>query len=211
VSTDRADNPHAIDIERLLEDLDAPEIDAPEIDVPEIVVPTGAAASEDVDADAAAPVLPPAAPAPIASDDIDDVFAQMRDEAVRLTGDAGEGELKRALVLREAGDVDGCMAALERAARSPATAFAAASLLGRLHKERGAMTAAIEWFERAAEAPAPTPIEYHAVLYELAVGLEAGGETARALAVYLELQADAGSFRDVEERARRLAAAQGEG
>jgi hypothetical protein len=43
------------------------------------------------------------------------------------------------------------------------------------------------------------------VLYELADALESEGERARALAVWLELQTDAGSFRDVAARIDRLA------
>jgi hypothetical protein len=43
------------------------------------------------------------------------------------------------------------------------------------------------------------------VLYELADALESAGEPARALAVWLELQADAGVYRDVAARVDRLA------
>ena len=41
--------------------------------------------------------------------------------------------------------------------------------------------------------------------------LEASNETARALAVYLELRSDAGEFRDVSSRIQRLTRAQAEG
>ena len=59
--------------------------------------------------------------------------------------------------------------------------------------------------ECAAEAPAPTAEEGRALLYDLGVTLEETGETARALAVFLELQADAGDYRDVSRRIDRLA------
>jgi hypothetical protein len=49
------------------------------------------------------------------------------------------------------------------------------------------------------------------LLFELADGLEKAGEGARALAVLLELQADAGSYRDVDERIDRLAKVQARG
>ena len=42
----------------------------------------------------------------------------------------------------------------------------------------------------------------------LGVTLEEAGETARALGVFLELQADAEDYRDVSERAERLARVQ---
>jgi len=62
----------------------------------------------------------------------------------------------------------------------------------------------LEWLERASQAPAPTNDEAHQLLYELADGLEQVGEVARALAICLELQADAGSYKDVGERIDRL-------
>ena len=67
------------------------------------------------------------------------------------------------------------------------------------------MPEAIEWFERAAEAPAPSEDEGHALLYDLGTLVEASGDTSRALAVLLELQSDAGAYRDVAERVERLA------
>jgi hypothetical protein len=67
------------------------------------------------------------------------------------------------------------------------------------------MSEALHWCEHAAQAPAPTPNDYHALLFELAELLEAQGEIVRALAVCLELQADAGDYRDVAMRVDRLA------
>ena len=64
---------------------------------------------------------------------------------------------------------------------------------------------AVEWLERAAQAPAPTPDEGHRLLFDLAEALEHVGETARALAICMELQADAGNYRDVAARIDRLA------
>jgi tetratricopeptide (TPR) repeat protein len=95
-------------------------------------------------------------------------------------------------------------AALQAAARVPQFRFRAAAQLGRLSASRGDTRGAVEWLERAAEAPAPTPDEGFAVLYELADALDRLGEPARALAVFLELEADAGLFRDVRTRIEQL-------
>ena len=73
---------------------------------------------------------------------------------------------------------------------------------------RGETQRAVEWFERASESPAPTAEDGRALLYDLGVVLDGAGETARALAVFLELQADAGDYRDVPARIDRLARAQ---
>jgi lipopolysaccharide biosynthesis regulator YciM len=91
------------------------------------------------------------------------------------------------------------------AARAPTHRFEAASMLGRLYQKRNEMARAAEWLERAAEAPAPSAGEGRELLYDLGAILESVGEVARALAVFLELQADAGEYRDVAARVERLA------
>ena len=77
-----------------------------------------------------------------------------------------------------------------------------------MYRDRDKMPQALEWLERAAQAPAPNVDDGHQLLYELAEGLEQVGETARALAVLLELQADAGAYRDIEARIGRLSKVQ---
>jgi len=153
------------------------------------------------------------APAPAGSAaDLDGVFARLRDEvSARSVTDGAEAEYRRAMVLREAGDIDSCLVALEAASRAPRFRFAAASQLARLYLEQGQTARAIDWFERAAQAPAPTPEESHKLLYELAAALESVGEVARSLAVSMELQAEAGSYRDVAARIDRLTQAQARG
>ncbi len=151
-------------------------------------------------------------PAADRAPDLEDVFVQLRGEVSRKSMlETAESEYRRALALKAAGDLDGCVDALLVATRAPSLRFVAGSLLGRLYKERGQISDAIDWFERAAQAPAPSPAEYHELLFELLEGLEASGDVTRALAVGLELQADAGSYRDVDERVDRLAKVQARG
>jgi len=141
--------------------------------------------------------------------DIDAMFAQMRDQASRRSPmDEAEQHYQRALVFREVGDLDSCIPALEMASRAPRLRFATASLLARIFRDRGLIPQAVEWFEKAAEAPAPTAEEGYELLYDLSDALEKEGESARALAIALELQADAGAYRDVAERIDRLMEAQ---
>jgi hypothetical protein len=89
--------------------------------------------------------------------------------------------------------------------------FEAASTLGRLLRKHDDLAGAREWLERASEAPAPTPEEARELQYDFAVTLDDSGETARALAIFLELQADAGDYRDVPSRIDRLARVQSGG
>ena len=149
---------------------------------------------------ASQPPSPPARPA-----SLDDVFKGLRKEAGRGEGqDEAEQHLKLAHTYLEMGMVDEAASSLRTAARSPRHRFEAASVLARLYREQGDLPHALEWFERAAEAPAPSIDEAHALLYDLGVALEEAGETARALAVFLELLADTGDYRDVSDRADRL-------
>jgi tetratricopeptide (TPR) repeat protein len=98
--------------------------------------------------------------------------------------------------------------ALEAAARDPRTRVKASADLGRLYIRRGELHRAIEWLERAADGPTATAHEGFAVLYDLADALERLGEPARALAIFIDLDADAGGYRDVSARIERLARAQ---
>jgi lipopolysaccharide biosynthesis regulator YciM len=135
-----------------------------------------------------------------------------RDDAARRSAlERFEQDFKRGMVLLRAGDLDEAVAALQSASQAPRLRFATAIVLGRIHRDRGAVERAIEWFEQAAQAPAPTPEEGYQLLYELAELLEGAGETARALAVCLELQADAGEYRDVSQRIDRLVRVQARG
>ncbi|HEX2342431.1 MAG TPA: tetratricopeptide repeat protein [Vicinamibacterales bacterium] len=121
--------------------------------------------------------------------------------------DPGE-QLKLARTYLDTGMPEEAIGALEAASRSPRHRFDAASALARLYAQRGDFGKAVEWFERAAEAPAPTTDAGRALLYDLGVALEAAGEIARALAVFVELQADADRYRDVHARIGRLSRVQ---
>ena len=137
--------------------------------------------------------------------DLEDVFRDFRAEVSRDSeATETERQFKLGLTYRDMGMADDAIRELGWAARSPQRRFDAASLVARLHRDRGELPAAIEWFERAAEAPAPTLEAGRELLFELAQTLEAAGEDARALAVYLELRTDAGNYRDISGRIERL-------
>jgi tetratricopeptide (TPR) repeat protein len=144
--------------------------------------------------------------------DLDTPVAPSRIEAPSRTApDKADEEYRRGLALQQAGRIDEAIPALRAASRAPRLRFATASLLGRIFRERGLTSEAIESYERAAEAPAPTPDEGYALLYDLADALEESGEVARALAICMELYAEAGEFRDVSARIDRLSKAQSRG
>ncbi|HUQ88968.1 MAG TPA: tetratricopeptide repeat protein [Vicinamibacterales bacterium] len=152
---------------------------------------------------------PAAAPQPRS---LDQVFRGMRDASAGASSEEAAAEQYRlALTYHEMGMPDDAIKALEAAARSPRQRFDAASMLGRLYLERKDTVHAIEWLERAAEAPAPTQDAGRALLYDLAKTLESVGEHSRALAVFVELESESGGYRDVAGQIERLSKAQTRG
>jgi tetratricopeptide (TPR) repeat protein len=146
---------------------------------------------------------------PTTPKDLDSVFEEIRERTSAQRGqDEGAAQYERGLDHLRHGRVTAAVEDLQAAARMPMLRFKAAAQLGRICVQRGDLREAIEWFERAAEAPAPTPDDGWAVLYALADALESAGEPARALAVLLELDADAGPYRDVRDRIDQLTRAQ---
>jgi len=147
----------------------------------------------------------PAAPRDKAAPPIESVLQGLRDEAAHdASPETAEQHFKLAATYVDMGMRDEAMRALEVAARSPRHRFRAGAMLAKAYLDSGDRVRAIEWYERAVEAPAPSPVAHHALLYELGSVLEAHGEGARALAVLLELQADAGEYRDVSSRLEQL-------
>lgn len=152
---------------------------------------------------------PAVAGEPLKTAELDRVFEQFRDEASRRSGNGNaESEYARGVALHEAGDLDGAINALEAVSRSPKLRFAVAARLGRIFKQRGMTVQSLEWMERASQVPATNPDEHHQLLFELAEALESNGEVGRALAICLELQSDAGAYRDINTRIDRLAKVQ---
>jgi tetratricopeptide (TPR) repeat protein len=152
-------------------------------------------------APAPAPPAGPAAP----GRELGEVFEEFRQEVQReqATTTAAK-QYKLALTYHDMGMIEECIKALEISARSPRYRFQSAILLGRIHRHEGKTHEAIDWFERAAETPASSAEAGRALLYELGQALEDAAESVRALAVYLEIQADAGDYRDVRARIQRL-------
>ena len=167
-----------------------------EIDLSDVL---GGLQSADADAAAEGEAKKPA--------NIESVLRSMREEAVHDSSpETAEQHFKLANSYVQMGMPDDAIKALEIAARSPRHRFRAGSMLAKLYLDKGDQAHAIEWYERAAEAPAPDPGTHHALLYDLAAALEAQGENARALAVFLELQAEAGDYRDLTARLEHLTA-----
>lgn len=180
----------------------APSAPADEVDLTNMLAVLAAAESAPQPAPISAP--PPRS--------LDQVFRGMRDDTTRASSEEAAAEQYRlAITYQEMGMIDDAIKSLEGAARSPRQRFDAASMLGRLYLEQNDTAHAIEWLERAAEAPAPTPDAGRALLYDLAKTLESIGEHARALAVFVELESESGGYRDVAGQIDRLSKVQARG
>ncbi len=143
---------------------------------------------------------------------LDQVFRGLRDESNRQSSEEAAAEQYRlALTYHEMGMTEDAIKALEGAAHSPRQRFDAASMLGRLYLESKDLPHAIEWLERAAEAPSPTADAGRSLLYDLAKTLELVGEGSRALAVFVELESESGGYRDVSGHIDRLSKVQARG
>ena len=141
-----------------------------------------------------------------ARDRVEQVFERVRADALGTT--AADDALQLMMLARKylkMGVADEAVAPLEAASRSPRFQFEAGAVLGSIYRDRGDAGRAIQWFERAAEAVPPDIEEGRALLYDLGALLETAGETSRALAVFIELQTDAGEYRDAAVRIERLA------
>ena len=184
-------------------------LEALEVDLSEAVADIGALSVKASAPSARDQASAPSDQAPGPPRDLESVFEGIRTTVSReqQASDAA-AQYDRAVASLREGRADEAIADFQAAARVPQLRFKAAAALGRLFIGRSELKTGVDWLERAAEAPAPTPDEGFALLYELADTLERLGESARALAIMMELDADAGSYRDVRSRIEQLARTQ---
>lgn len=136
-------------------------------------------------------------PAPATS--LESTFAALRQQA----SPGAEDLVALGRTYAAAGMQDEAVEALETAAHDPSQQYEAAVAMVDICAARRDHAGVIDWLERATEA-APTAAKRGAALYRLGLALEQAGEMARALAIWLELQALAPAFRDVGARVSRL-------
>ena len=168
--------------------------------------------NEGISFDTPPPVV--AAPSPPVLRSLDQVFRGRRDKSNRQSSEEAAAEQYRlTLTDHEMGMTEDAIKVLEGATHSPRQGFDAASMLGRLYLESKDLAPAIEWLERAAEAPSPTAEAGRSLLYDLAKTPELVGESLRALAVFVESESESesGGYRDVSGHIDRLSKVQARG
>ena len=193
---------HAERLRRALALLDVPDANAIVAEVRSRRQPVAVAFEEDV------PVAPAVAPEAVEAIEIDLSEALSGIGATPLPQADPTVLLKRAMEHVHAGRIDNALAELQAAAAQPRTRARAAAELGRLYNMRDELATAVQWYELAADGPSPSQDEAFAVMYELADALARLGESSRALAILIDLDAEAGGYRDVRMRIDQLAGRQ---
>lgn len=83
------------------------------------------------------------------------------------THDDAAQQIKVARTCLEMGMTHEAIEALTKAAAAPRQQFEASAMLGRIYRDRGDFATAIDWFERAARAPAPSAEDARALVADL--------------------------------------------
>jgi tetratricopeptide (TPR) repeat protein len=189
----------------------APPVEAIEepIAEPEPIMETEAvAAAEPV----AEPAPTPAMPEPIGSLGdalpLESFFEELRGKVARDQEVRAREQLARGLECLADSRVDEAIVSFEEAARTPAMRFEASSHLARICLGRDELQAAVDWLERALEAPAPAPEDRVALMYDLADTLARQGEGSRAMALFMEVESELSGYRDVRDRIAQLSQAE---
>lgn len=139
---------------------------------------------------------------------LEDVFEGFRERGRVEDHERAESQFEEAQMAAALGQPADAERLYADAARSPRFRFQAAVALARLLLDAGRVAEAIEWFERAGEVPAPDREAGLALLYDLGDTLERHGEGMRAMAIFMELNAEAGDYRGVAARIERLTRAE---
>jgi tetratricopeptide (TPR) repeat protein len=174
------------------------EIWAPEPEeVDPALVLTAIAASSDPDLRALGEALP-----------LESFFEELRGKVARDQDARAREQLDRGLEFLAESRLAEAIASFEEASRTPALRFEASTHLARISLGRDDLQVAVDWMERALEAPAAVPEDRIAVMYDLADTLARQGEGARAMALFMEIESESSGYRDVPDRIAHLSQAE---
>ena len=154
----------------------------------------------------------PAMPEPIGSLGdalpLESFFEELRGKVARDQEVRAREQFDRGVECLADSRFDEAIASFEEAARTPAMRFQASSHLARICLGRDDLQAAVDWLERALEAPAPVPEDRVALMYDLADTLARQGEGSRAMALFMEVESELSGYRNVRDRIAQLSQAE---
>jgi tetratricopeptide (TPR) repeat protein len=111
------------------------------------------------------------------------------------------------IAYKEMGLVDEAIAEFQLAAKDESRVLECASMLGICFLEKGMPKLAVKWFEKGLAMPGRREEEYQGLRYDLAMALEAAGDTDKALSLFTDLYGQDANFRDVAAKVRELGGA----
>jgi tetratricopeptide (TPR) repeat protein len=137
--------------------------------------------------------------------DVEDLFAKFKEGvAKQIDVDDGQSHYDLGVAYKEMGLLDDAIREFDTAARDPKRECVCSSMIGTIHLERGQLNEAIAAFMRGLGAPDHTKEQEVSLLYEVGAAYEVKRMTRQALEHFQRAARMIPSFRDVQERVRRL-------
>jgi tetratricopeptide (TPR) repeat protein len=144
-------------------------------------------------------------PGPTEPVDVEEVFAKFKaGVAAQIAVEDTQSHFDLGVAYREMGLLDDAIREFGLATRDPTNACVCHSMIGTIQIERGNLNEAIESFQRGLQIPDRTRDQEAALSYELGAAYEAKKMTKQALESLQRTARLVPSYRDVQERIRRL-------
>jgi len=137
--------------------------------------------------------------------DVEEVFAKFKaGVAQQISVDDAQSHYDLGVAYKEMGLIDDASREFDVAARDPKHACVCHSMIGMLELERGNINEAIDAFTRGLHAPDRSKDQEAALCYEIGAAYEAKKMVKPALEHFQRTARLVPSYRDVQERVRRL-------
>jgi tetratricopeptide (TPR) repeat protein len=143
--------------------------------------------------------------APADQVDVEDLFAKFKEGvAKQIDVDDAQSHYDLGMAYKEMGLVEDAIREFETAGRDSRRACVCQSMIGMIQLERGRINEAIDAFMSGLQAPERTRDEEAALTYEIGAAYEAKKMVKQALDHFTRCARLIPTFRDVQERIRRL-------
>jgi len=137
--------------------------------------------------------------------DVEEVFAQFKEKVQQtLSADDGKAHHDLGQAYKEMGLADDAIGEFELASRDPKLEVEARFLIGMIETERGNLKQAIAAYQKALTAKIRTPEQETILCFEIGAAYESMRMSKEALNYYQRVARRDASYRDVQERIRRL-------
>jgi tetratricopeptide (TPR) repeat protein len=137
--------------------------------------------------------------------DVEEVFAKFKEGVEKIISvDDAQSHYDLGVAYKEMDRLDDSIRELAVAARDPKRACICESMIGQIWMDRGDVNKAVDAFTRGLAAQTKTPEQETSLAFDLGNALEQRKSYKEALAAYQRVARREPTYRDVEERIRRL-------